>query len=271
MTCRSASAPSSPEQSEGVGGDGCTGSSFTAAPTTPNQTRPTHHTNQTPAQSPHSNESLNSYEPVWAVEVVGSGASASAPSSPEEVEVMEEEDVTPAPPTTDQTSPQSPDQTPPQTPYPYGHNPANLGPCRACGSEFVADYACVHWPPRCPAQLCYADDCTLHDTCYCSVAATTPGLLPPTHGEEMGTLSYHTGRTKRALAPSLVKHGTRTALIPNPAPHCPPLQHPTCTVLGCTYYVHILILVCTHTRVRTGSSAVDPAYARTAHRAHTRT
>ena len=213
MTCRSASAPSSPEESEGTGGDECTGSPITAPPPTFDQTLQTPNANQTPAQSPDSNMSPYSNESVWAEEVVDHSAGASALSSPEEIEVMEEEDPIPASPATDQTPPQSPPPGPSIT----------LGPCRLCGNEEVVDSTCVHQPPRCPALLCYAANCPRLDTCECPVAATTPPPRPPTHGGGMNAPGYYPvpGSATRALEFSLVKHETRTALVPNPTPHCP--------------------------------------------------
>ena len=61
--------------------------------------------------------------------------SASAPPSPGEIEVMEEEDITPVSPASDQTPPQSPNQ---------GFSHDMLGACHFCGSEEVLDTNCVH-------------------------------------------------------------------------------------------------------------------------------
>ena len=186
----------------------------------------------TQSQSSHSNET------VWAIEVGERNASVpppsvdrspSAPSSPRVIEVMEEEDIVPASPASHQTPPQSPipaspasDQTPPHSPPPLPS--ITLPACRFCGNEEAADSLCVHWPPRCSALLCYGADCPREETCYCPGSGNTPPPQPPTHEEGMSAPGYYPvpGSATRALEFSLVKHETRTALVPNPTPHCPP-------------------------------------------------
>ena len=98
---------------------------------------------------------------------------------------MEEEDITPASPASDQTPHQSPN---------HGFNHAMLGACHFCGSEEVVDTNCRYWPPRCPALMCYADGCERPDICFCMRPDDTPRSPPHALAAE---------HTKRALAPSL--------------------------------------------------------------------
>ena len=160
---------------------------------------------------------------------------------------MEEADSIPASPATDQTPPQSPNQ---------GFSHDMLGACHFCGSEEVVDTNCVHWPPRCPALMCYAPGCQRPDTCYCSIPDDTPWPQPHALAAEstkralapsLASASPVPGRAIRALESSFVKHDIRTALVPNPTPpHCPIHTHTVqlyCAHVGVTS-VHLLL--CTY-------------------------